>query len=251
MNRRYLALAALGLLVVLTGCLTGGGPSDAQLNKNASYDWNTSANTTIELGGSSYTAVYRIDNDTKLSIFQRDAFGSRSPLPIRALQFQYPNGTVVNASAFEVNTNGERTRLTLPNRTGKVAFTVEQSGKQFNQEKFVKGSYEVVLPPNTDVGIPVLSHVVPGGYETETIGGRTHITWEKVSGDTVVVEYYLDRDLLLFGGLFGILAAVAVGGALYYWRQIRSLEQRREEVGLDVDDEDDDPRDQGPPPGMR
>ncbi|QCC50414.1 DUF5803 family protein [Halapricum salinum] len=251
MNRRYLVLFGLGALVVLTGCLGGSGPSDEQLNENATYDWDTSANATIYLSGNSYASVYRLDNRSGLSIYQRDTFNNRESISIRAVQFRYPNGTVVNATAFEVDSNDERVRLTPPNRTGQVAFTVEQSGKNFRTPTFVGGSYEVVLPPNTDVGIPILSHVVPGGYEREVIDGQVHLTWDEVDGDTLVVEYYLDRDLLIFGGIFGILLIVAIGGSVYYWRQIRDLEKRREEVGLDVEDEDDDPRDQGPPPGMK
>jgi hypothetical protein len=42
-----------------------------------------------------------------------------------------------------------------------------------------------------------------------------------------------------------------VVGGLYYYRQIRSLRQQREEIGLDVETEDDDLGDDGPPPGMR
>jgi hypothetical protein len=41
---------------------------------------------------------------------------------------------------------------------------------------------------------------------------------------------------------------LGTGGALYYYLQIRETVKRREEVGLDIDIEDDDGRD--PPPGM-
>ncbi|MEF8882790.1 MAG: DUF5803 family protein [Halapricum sp.] len=249
MNRRYLALVALGIVLVLAGCLGGSGPSASELSEDAEYDWNTSANGTIRLGGDSYTSIYVIENETSLSVYQRDTFNNREPLSIRALKFRYPNGTVVNASAFDVSSNRERTRMELPNRTGKVAFKARQDGKAVQTPTFVDGSYEVVLPRGTSVGVPILSNVVPGGYETETIDGRVHITWSDVDNNELVVEYYLDRDLWLFGGIFGILLIVGISGGVYYWRQIRSLEQRREEVGLDVD-EDDDPRDRGPPPGM-
>nr|WP_274326221.1 DUF5803 family protein [Halosimplex aquaticum] len=49
----------------------------------------------------------------------------------------------------------------------------------------------------------------------------------------------------------GILTLVGIGGALYYLRQIRVLERRREEIGLDVETETDEFDDDGPPPGMR
>lgn len=250
MKRRHLAVLGLGLLVVLTGCLGGGGPSDDQLNEDATYDWNTSANGTVKISGDAYTSIYALHNDSHLSVYQRDVFNNREPISFQALKFRYPNGTVVNASTFDVNTNGERTRLEPPNRTGKIAFTVEQADKNFRTPTFVDGSYEVVLPPNTDATIPILSHVSPGGYDHTRIDGQVHLRWDDIDSDTLIVEYYFDRDLLIFGGVFAILLLVAIGGALYYWRQIRTLEKRREEVGLDVEDEDDDPRDQGPPPGM-
>jgi hypothetical protein len=250
MKRRHLALLGLGLLVVLGGCLSGSGPSEEALNEDATYDWNTTANATIEISGGSYASIYELHNDSHLNVYQRDVFNNRESISFRALKFRYPNGTVVNASAFEVDTNGERTRLEPPSRTGKIAFTVEQSDKNFRTPAFVDGSYEVVLPPNTDVGIPILSHVTPGGYERERIDGQIHLSWDDLDSDRLVVEYYLDRDLLIFGGIFGILLLVAIGGSAYYWRQIRELTRRREEYGLDVD-EDDDPRDQGPPPGMK
>ena len=250
MNRRLLALLGLGVLIVLAGCLGGSGPSDSQLQEDAEYDWNTTANGTLQLGGDTYTAVYRIHNTTSLDLYQRDMFNNREPLPIKALQFRYPNGTVVNASAFETSSNAERIRLGLPNRTGTLAYRVEQGGKSVQTATFVDGSYEVVLPSKTDVGVPILSNVVPGGYETETIDGQVHIVWDDVGNDELAVEYYLERDLWLFGGLFALLVLVGFGGGLYYWLQIRTLQERREEVGLDVEDEDDDRRDQGPPPGM-
>lgn len=252
MTRRYLPVVALLAVFVLAGCLGGNGLSDSQLNQNESYEWNTSASATIRLGGDSYTSIYRINGSSGLNVYQRDVFNNREPLEVRALRFRYPNGTVVSPenSTLDAGSNGDRTRLKLPNETGWVAFTADQEGKNFRTPTFVGGDYDVVLPPDTGVGIPILSHVVPGGYETEEIDGRVHVTWSNVNDDTVIVEYYLNRDLLLFGGMFGILFVVAVGGGIYYWRQIRALEQRREEVGLDVEDDEDDPRDKGPPPGM-
>jgi len=250
MRRRVLALAALALLVAGAGCLGGGGPSEEDLSKNATYEWDTSVNASITLIGGEYQAVYRVVNTTTLEVYDRSTFGNEEPLRLSALQFRYPNGTVVRSSAFNVTTGDGRTRLGLPAENGSVAFTGARNGKELSVPVFVEGSYEVILPDGTGVGIPFLSQVDPGGYETSTEDGRTVITWEAVEGDTVRVSYYLDRDLLIFGGLLFVGIVGGVGGVAYYLREIRSLERRREEVGLDVED-DEDPRDRGPPPGMR
>ena len=46
-----------------------------------------------------------------------------------------------------------------------------------------------------------------------------------------------------------MLTVVGVGGAFYYKRRIDELRRQREELGLDVDTEDNEFRDD-PPPGM-
>jgi len=58
------------------------------------------------------------------------------------------------------------------------------------------------------------------------------------------------QDLYLLGGVAGVAAIVALGGLLYYYRTIRAAQQEREEVGLDVEVDDDEFGDD-PPPGMR
>jgi hypothetical protein len=70
-----------------------------------------------------------------------------------------------------------------------------------------------------------------------------------VTSDSVAVRYYLQRDLYIFGGAAAGLFAAGVVGTLYYRRQIEELRKRREEMGIDVDTDDDDFGD-GPPPGM-
>jgi hypothetical protein len=131
-----------------------------------------------------------------------------------------------------------------------VGYTASRSGKSFASPVFSEGSYEMTLPPGARVGLPLLSQASPGGYEATVTDGRQTLRWAELDGGGVRVRYYLQRDLLLFGGLFAIVASVGLGGALYYLRQIRRLEDQREEMGIDVDYEDDDFGD-GPPPGMR
>ena len=64
---------------------------------------------------------------------------------------------------------------------------------------------------------------------------------------TLNIQWYLARDLWLFAGLIGLLGVVGAGGVGYYLYQIRQLEREREDLGLDVTDEDDG---RDPPPGM-
>lgn len=252
MKRKVLALVALLVLVAGAGCLTGG-PSQEDLNRNATYDWNTTTNVSITLIDGGYQSIYTVSNRTELEVYGRDTFGQREALStLSSLQFQYPDGRTVNASAFNVSSDRDGTTLELPGEDGKVAFTVERNGKELRTPVFVDGaSYTVLLPEGTGVGIPILAHVVPGDYNVTTDDGRPRLTWSNVESDDLLVQYYLERDLLIFGGFFLIAFAAALGGGLYYWRQIRGLEKRRDEVALDVDDEDDDPRDRGPPPGMK
>jgi len=253
MRRRYLAVGGLVLLALLAGC--GLGPSEIpedQLAADGEYRWDTGADVSFNLSRSSYAAVVDLKNSSNLSVHSRDALGTESSVQLSNLQFRYPNGTVVNASHPDLSASlaQKRTDITVPAPDGKVAYTASRNGKQFSTPAFVGGSYEVTLPPGARIGVPLLSQAGPGGYETTVDGGRMTVRWANVTQGAVQVRYYLQRDLLLFGGLAAIVVAVGAGGTLYYLRQIRRLEKQREELGLDVD-HDDDPRDRGPPPGMR
>jgi len=261
MNRRLvLAVGLVALLAGLAGCTSFFGPGQPdpdELSANASYDWDTNATTTYNISRGSYTAVVEIENRSSLVIYQRDELGTDQPLTPRGLQFRYENGTVITtngtgSSPLSAETEGQRTNITLPGTAGQVAFSANRpNAKRFATPVFVEGSHEIILPPRTRVGIPLLSQVSPGADSTDVPNNRMVIHWNDVQRGPVVVRYYLQRDILLFGGIGSVLAVVGILGALYYYRQIRSLEKRREEIGLDVETEDDDLGDDGPPPGMR
>jgi hypothetical protein len=108
----------------------------------------------------------------------------------------------------------------------------------------------VILPPGYRVENFVLATLRPGGHETtlDEETDRVHIYWDEIDASTITVRYYLERDVYLFGGLVAVTSIAAVIGLGYVYRQIQQLQRQREEMGLDVDVEDD--RD-GPPPGMR
>lgn len=251
-GRRLLALGGLCTVLLLAGCL-GGGISEEQLGEDENYTWDDDAAASYTLDRSSYTAVYDVENRSSLSVHDRDALGIESSIGIRALQFRYRNGTVVNAThpGLTANTSGDRTNVAVPAETGQVAYTAPRNGKQFNIPVAVEGAQSVTLPPGARVGIPLLSSVSPGNYTTDVADGRMAVRWANRSSGTLSVQYYLERDILVFGLLLLIGLVAGGGGALYYLRQIRHLESQREEIGLDVNQDDDDPRDRGPPPGMR
>jgi len=249
-NRRWLLiLGGLVLLVGISGCLSP--VSDEQLAENATYQWDNDANATYYLYPGNYTAVIDIQDRQSMELFTRDALGSNQALPISSLQFRYENGTVVDNEAFEVQAGRSKVTIEPPAPNGSVAFTAPRSGPQFHTRTLVDGSHEVFLPPGREVTLPVISRVIPGEYTTDQVGDRVVVRWADVDRDTITVKYYLGRDVLLFGGLAAIVLLVGVAGLAYYRRQISELEAQREELGLDVEVEDDDPRDRGPPPGMK
>lgn len=252
MNRRVLAGLALVAVVLLAGCF---GPSEIpeeDLTGEASYDWETNATTTFNLSRSSYTTVVEVQNRTNLTVWQRDRLGTDNPVDLQALQFRFENGTVVNATHANLSATrtGDNTVIELPAENGTVAYTASRTGKRFSAPAFIEGSYELILPPSTRIGVPLLSQASPGGYSTSVTDDRMTVRWEEISDGTLTVRYYLQRDLLLFGGLAAIVLLVGGGGSVYYLWQLRTLEERRKQMGADVEYDEDDPRDDGPPPGM-
>jgi predicted small lipoprotein YifL len=248
MKRRTLALLALATLAALAGCAGfGGGLDEERLAQNASYDWDTTADVTVTVEGDEYQAVYEVEDGTEVEAFRRETLGGRTPVEVAAVQFRYPNGTVVNASAIEVEEADSRVVIRPPAEKGKLAYSAPADAGWFGLPVTVAGSYEVVLPPGRRVGNPVFGDVSPGDYEVSTDDqDRVHLRWSSLEDGSIAVRSYLQRDLYLFGGLLALLALVSVGGVVYYRIQIRRLERRREEAGLDVDLERDDDSD-GPP----
>lgn len=264
-HRHRLGLVALVVLTVSSGCLgffTSGAIPDEQLDEEPPepYAWDRDVDAHITItSDANFQAVYRV-NDSSIELYRRDGLGGRNSIPVRAIRYRYPNGTVIAGSAFDERGGGiERSRdfvnVTFPtdgptDGSAKFAFTSESNPKRFALPTFVKGSYELVLPPDRRVGFFLFGRVAPNGYETQLVDGQTHVRWEEVSARAITVQYYLQRDLLVFGAIVVVLAVIGAGGVVRYRRKIQQLKEEREELGLDVDTEDDD-FGRGPPPGMQ
>lgn len=258
-RRRLLALAAVVGMLALSGCLGFFGDDSVPAERldeepaGEGYAWNESADVHLTVqADSTFQGVYSM-NGTELTLYRNDGLGGQNPLDVRAVRYRYPNGTVINGSTLAERGNVEETRdevvITTPEEGGELAFTAGSTPKRFSLPTYVDGSYEVVLPPDRRASAPVFGRIRPGGSETTVDDrNRAHITWEDVTTDRVLVQFYLQRDLTLFGGLVAVFSVVALVGLAYFRRKLRELREQREELGLDVDVEDDSGRD--PPPGM-
>lgn len=256
MTRRRLAaaLAVVGILA-LSGCIGqfGVGVSEDELAQDAEYDWDTNATVTVTLdqggllGGSSYRAVYD-GEETVLRLSTQGLTRSHS-VDVRAVQFRYSNGTVVGHEAIDVSQSARRTVIRLPAEDGQFAFTGDRRSQELELPALDGGRYEVILPAGHQVGDLVLSDVVPRGYETEVVDGRTRVVWSALDADrTLLVRHYSDLGWWLFYGLLAVLSVAGVLVYLYFSREIGKIRAWREAQGFDVDIEDDDRDD--PPPGM-
>lgn len=274
MNRRLFAAIAFVLVVGLAGCTTifGSSADDPEaLSADAEYDFDTDSDAFISVYRENYTAVYNVSakvtgEEGTIELWRTNALTIENPLELSGLQFRYPNGTVVRyvdgepvaisadgtrepTDALSVNTTRQRTIVHLPDDEGQLAFTTPKTGKEIAVYTPVHGSYEVALPPGRDAEVPLLSRVQPSYDDRAVVDDRVHLYWEDLDSSVLVIRWYLDRDLWLFGGLAVIAVIVGLAGGIYYYRAIQRAKRRRDEEGLDVDVGDDDRK--GPPPGMR
>lgn len=251
MKRHFAIIACLVFLTASAGCTgvfgldLGLGGGELAKSENTHYNWNTSADATLRLDTNEYRSVYKLDQ-RKLAVYTRDTFGQERSVELGAVKYRYPNGTVITPSekeSFSIDKKQKQTTINVPSSDGRVAFVAEKSGRSIRTPVFLESgendgpSYEVILPPNTDVSLPLLASVRPNNHETKSIDGRIHITWESVESDSISARYYLQQDLLIFGGITGLLTVGGVIGAVYYLVQIRRLKQLRKRVGFDIREE--------------
>lgn len=264
MNRRLLlAVLAVATLAVTAGCLgyvTGGGEiEDATLDEEPpeAYNWDSDRDAYIQIRtDASFQAVYNVSAQDELRLYRETGYGTEDPLDLRAFRYQYPNGTVITGSEFrerggEIEQTTDEVWVRFPDEMseGKVALQASSTPKRFVLPVYVSGSYEVVLPENRQATFPVFGTVAPRGGEVEQRGDRQHVVWDEVESGTILVQFYLERDLYIFAVVVLVATVVGLGGALLYKRKLERLKAERQEMGLDVDIDDDDSDD--PPPGMR
>ncbi|AGN01848.1 hypothetical protein L593_09515 [Salinarchaeum sp. Harcht-Bsk1] len=263
-RRRLLLLFGLVGLLALSGCIGqfGTGLSEGELSRNATYEWDTSAtadewpdDVTVQieinqagfLGDDTYHGIYT-GNRTQVTFSER-GFTRPHSLDIRAVKYQYPNGTVVGHEAIDVDQNARRTRVRLPEGPGRFAWIGDRRNKELRLPAIADGNYTVTLPRHHSVGDFLLSDVSPRSYNTRTVDGHTQIVWTGVdNSQTLLVRFYRDRDFYLFYGLIGLLTVVGAGIFLHYRREIQEIQEWRAAQGLDLDRDDDDG--ERPPPGM-
>ncbi|MFB6120644.1 MAG: DUF5803 family protein [Halobacteriaceae archaeon] len=229
MSRRALAALALVSLALLAGCGSGGVDRSA-LNESADYDFDRDATVTYDITKGDHAAIVDVTaaNRTTFELYWHAELGGRQPLSIEALQFRYPNGTVVGAGAFTVERSGSKTVIEAPAGNGTMAFTASVGDQHLDRPVIAEGSHEVILPRGMRVAAPVFGDVSPGGYTTEMENGRVHVRWNETPSGSLSVDYYLERDFWLFTGLVGLLTVVGLVGVAYFRHQIRLLERQRE-----------------------
>ncbi|AKH97661.1 DUF5803 family protein [Halanaeroarchaeum sulfurireducens] len=234
--RRTLAIVGLVGLVFLAGC-GGTAVDDAALNESAEYDWNTTEAVTITVEHSEYRYVYTLDDDSEVRLALRDELLGTQPVSISAVKFRYQNGTVANASALSVEEQNKHTVVTFPESAGQFAYTASSPARSLTVPVVTNRSHEVRLPPDMRISLPVFGGANPSGFESANQGERVVLTWSSIESDRIEVDYYQERDLLLFAGLLGVLVLVAGAGVAYYRSRLRRLQEERIAAGFGVDDE--------------
>ncbi|MFW6457929.1 MAG: DUF5803 family protein [Halodesulfurarchaeum sp.] len=234
--RRVLVVFGLAGMLLLAGCLSGGPIDEQELEASAQYDWETDANATIDASGDSYRAVLSPGNQSEVKLFGPGEFGGEAALPVRAVQFRYANGTVLNASNLTIEEENDRTVVSLPQQGGKLGFTADVQSSQMFVPVAVNGSHTVRLPEGTTVDLPVISRATPADYDIDRSGDRVTLNWEQPDAEMLIVDYYDRRNLLIFGGLAGGLGSVALAGVLYFRAQIAELAKQTGEIDQETDE---------------
>ncbi|ELY52873.1 DUF5803 family protein [Natronococcus jeotgali] len=257
MNRRLaLAAIAVALLATTAGCSAiFGGISDEELDRDQEYDdlRDGDADVAVDVESGSFLtsgefrAVYDLNETEELSLYRSSLYREEA-LDVHSVRYWYPNGTEVTGSELEIEQGRSSTDVAVPDGNGTLAFSGDTGSRTFQLPAYVSGSYEVTLPAGYRTTNFLFGDVSPGEYEREIVDDRERLVWDEVDS-TISLRYYQTRDVPLFAGLVGAVVLLGGAGMLYYYRKVQRLQQQREEMGLDVELEDD--SDDGPPPGLK
>ena len=242
MNRRLLGLTMLAVMLALGGCLSVGGPVDSdRLDRAppAPYHWDTDASVhaTVHADNRVQVVVQPSDEELRLA-FEDEVAGERS-VPIGAVRAQLTDGTILTGSQLRaagatITETREATTIQVASETeiAAVGFTMDSRRNQLLLPPIRAGTHVVVLPAGRQVDLPIIGQVRPRADEAALVGGdHVELRWDDLTTRTIVIRYYQDRDLMLFGGLIATAGAVLIGGLVYFRREVLQLQRRREGVG--------------------
>ncbi|AHF99045.1 hypothetical protein HALLA_09315 [Halostagnicola larsenii XH-48] len=252
MNRRLvLGILAVALLATTAGCsMFTGGISDEELDREQSYDDLRESNATVRIDiegasladGGEFRAVYDLNGTDELSMYRSSLYREEA-LDIYSVRYWYPNGTEVTGSDLDIEQGRSSTDVRVPDGNGTLAMSSHAGSKTFQLPTYVEGSYEVTPPEGHRTSNFLFGNVNPGGFERSVVDDQERLRWDNAE-TPISVQYYNARDIPLFLGLIGVVGVVGGAGVAYYYRQVKQLERRRKEAGIDLeggDESDDDP----------
>lgn len=234
--RRAAIVIVFGVVTLSSGCLGGGAVTPEAVAANATYDWSIDTTVRYNVTGDTFKAVTAVTNGTPVEAYRITEFQGEQPIRVSAVRFRYPNGTVDTLNVSAIEQTGSRTVIHPPAQDGHLAYTAQTFPKEFTVGVGRAGSYEVVLPPDMRIGVPLLGTVSPGGADLRVVDDRVHLTWSSLAGGEIALHYYLQRDLWLFSALVLGLVVVGIVGGIYFWFRIRQLEDERQAAGLRIED---------------
>lgn len=255
-RRLLLGTLAVVALAALAGCsMFFGGISDEELDREADYedllDHDEDVVIDVESGGwlgsGEFRAVYDLEDTDSISLSRSQLYRDQA-IDIHGVRYWYPNGTKVTGSELDVDQGRSSTDVVVPNGNGTLAFSGEASSRSLTLPAVVEGSYNVTLPSGHRTSLFLFGDVNPSGYDRTVENDRERLVWDDLDS-TLSIRHYQTRDVPIFFGIVLLVGGVGTAAITRTYRHVQRLREKREELGLDVELDDDDER--RPPPGFR